>query len=80
LGPACDPARGDGHGSENIPAAHAAGRFDLLAHSLYNLFRNADERAVCPGRCSWGVVSSSCAGSYSCDAALNACDYKNPGA
>jgi len=38
----------DGHDSEHIPAAHAAGRFERRSRAPYDLFRNAGERAGSP--------------------------------
>ena len=37
----------DGHGSEYVPAAHAAGRFERCSRVPDDLFGDADERAVC---------------------------------
>src|SRR3974377_2195064 len=37
----------DGHGSKQVPAGHVAGRFQRRSRAPYDLFGNADERAVC---------------------------------
>ena len=37
------------HCSKHVRAAHVAGRFERRSRVPYDLFSNADERAVCPG-------------------------------